>query len=354
MDQKRPIIGITMGDPCGIGPEIAVKSVAGILPARAEGGTPSSRSCRPLLIGDASVITEAVALAKLDVKVRTVPTAEASASAPGVIDVLQPEGCCVGERVYGKVSAEAGHAAFVAIEKAIELALTGQIDATVTGPIHKEAINAAGHAFPGHTEIFAQYTGTEDYAMLLVYGDLRVIHVTTHVPLSHISGLISRPRVLKVIELAHEACRGLGIEEPRIGVAGLNPHAGDGGLFGSEEEQHIAPAVQDAQSKGIRAEGPIPPDTLFPEALGGWFDVCVAMYHDQGHIPLKVVGFTWDRANNRWASVNGVNITLGLPIIRTSVDHGTAFDIAGKGIASPDSMIHAIEYAVRLAKAKSQ
>jgi 4-hydroxythreonine-4-phosphate dehydrogenase len=349
MNQTSPIIGITMGDPCGIGPEIAVKALA----------SERCRSiCRPLLIGDTLAIREAAALAGLDVAVQSV-TAEAMgtqsfASPPGVISVLQPEGCSIKERTYGKVSAEAGHAAFLAIEKVIELAVSGRIDATVTGPIHKEAINAAGHPFPGHTEIFARYTGTEDYAMLLVYGDLRVIHVTTHVPLSQVSGLITRARVLKVIELAHGTCRGLGIAKPRVGVAGLNPHASDGGLFGSEEQQHIAPAVQDAQSKGIRAEGPIPPDTLFPKALGGWFDVCVAMYHDQGHIPLKIVGFTWDRKNNRWGSVNGVNITLGLPIIRTSVDHGTAFDIAGQGIASPDSMIHAIEYAVKLAGAKSQ
>ena len=344
MNQTRPIIGITMGDPCGIGPEIAVKALA----------SEQCRSiCRPVLIGDTSVITEAVVMTGLDLKVRSVPAETVAGSEPGLIDVLQPESCSIKERTYGKVSAEAGHAAFLAIEKVIELAIAGRIDATVTGPIHKEAINAAGHPFPGHTEIFARYTGTENYAMLLVYGDLRVIHVTTHVPLSRVSGLVTRPRVLKVIELAHEACRKLGMEQPRIGVAGLNPHASDGGLFGCEEAEQITPAVQEAQSKGIRAEGPIPPDTLFPKALGGWFDVCVAMYHDQGHIPLKVVGFTWDRENNRWDSVNGVNITLGLPIIRTSVDHGTAFDIAGQGIASPDSMIHAIEYAVKLAGAKS-
>ncbi len=349
MNQKTPIIGITMGDPCGIGPEIAVKALA----------REQWRSlCRPVLLGDISIITKAIAAAKLDVKVRPVePDTVAApdfASAPGVIDVLQPEGCCVKKRIWGKVSPEAGHAAFVAIEKAIELAMAGHLDATVTGPIHKAAINAAGHAFPGHTEIFARYTGTTDYAMLLVYGDLRVIHATTHVPLSQVSGLITTARVLKVIELAHEACRGLGMEQPRIGVAGLNPHAGDGGLFGSEDQQQIAPAVEEARSRGICAEGPIPPDTLFPKAIGGWFDVCVAMYHDQGHIPLKVVGFTWNRQKNCWDSVNGVNITLGLPIIRTSVDHGTAFDIAGKGIASPDSMIHAIEYAIKLAKARSR
>lgn len=340
MSPKRPIIGITMGDPFGIGPEIAVKALSvGRLRA----------NCRPLLIGDVAVIREAAALTGLDLQVWSVPDEAEAGLEPGVIDVLQPEGGCVRTRTYGRVCAEAGHAAFVAIEKAIELAMAGRIAATVTGPIHKEAIRAAGHPFPGHTEIYAQYTGTADYAMLLVYGDLRVIHVTTHVPLRKVSGLIAKARVLKVIELAHEACQRLGIERPRVGVAGLNPHASDGGLFGDEEQKEIAPAVQAARSCGIDAQGPIPPDTLFPKAVGGGFDVVVAMYHDQGHIPLKVAGFTWDLEKNRWGSVKGVNITLGLPIIRTSVDHGTAFDIAGQGIASADSMILAIEYAVRLA-----
>jgi 4-hydroxythreonine-4-phosphate dehydrogenase len=186
--------------------------------------------------------------------------------------------------------------------------------------------------------------------MLLVYGDLRVVHVTTHMPLRQVSESITKTRVLNVIKLADDASRKIGICDPRIGVAGLNPHASDGGLFGREEREQIAPAVEAARAAGIQVEGPLPPDTLFPQAIGGIFDVCVAMYHDQGHIPLKMVGFHWDRENARWASVNGINITLGLPIIRTSVDHGTALDIAGKGVASPDSMIHAIEYAAMLAR----
>ena len=341
MNQQRPIIGITMGDPCGIGPEIGVKALACERVASI---------CRPLLIGNVSVIEEAAILSGLGLKIRSVPMETEARFEPGVIDVLQPEDCCIKKRTYGKISAEAGHAAFVAIEKVIELARNGRIHAIVTGPIHKRAINAAGHPFQGHTEIFARYTGTEDYAMLLIYGDLRVIHVTTHVPLSQVSGLITKARVLKVIKLAYETCEKLGIRNPRIGVAGLNPHASDGGLFGPEEKEHILPAIDEARAAGINAQGPIPPDTLFPKALGGWFDICVAMYHDQGHIPLKIVGFKWDKAKKRWDSVNGVNITLGLPIIRTSVDHGTAFDIAGKGVASPDSMINAIEYAVKLAR----
>lgn len=342
MKNTRPILGITMGDPFGVGPEIAVKALA---------KNDIYSLCRSLLIGDAEVIRRAISLIGLGLKVRSVQSETEAGFKAGQIDVLQPADCRVTELRYGTVSAAAGHAAFVAIEKAIELARNGRIHAAVTSPINKEAINLAGHDFPGHTEIFAHYTGIKDYAMLLIYGDLRVIHVTTHIPLQQVSSMITQVRVLKVIELAHDACQKFGITHPRIGVAGLNPHAGDGGLFGQEEQKHIAPAVEAARSAGINVEGPIPPDTLFPKAIGGLYDICVAMYHDQGHIPLKVTGFIWDQKNQRWKSVNGVNITLGLPIIRTSVDHGTAFDIAGKGIASPDSMINAIEYAVKLANA---
>jgi 4-hydroxythreonine-4-phosphate dehydrogenase len=342
MKKTRPVLGITMGDPFGIGPEIAVKALANEY---------AYTLCRPLLIGDANAFTQAVTSIGLEVKVRSVQSETEADFKPGQIDVLQPKDCCVKELLYGTISAQAGHAAFTAIEKAIELAQNGEIQAIVTGPISKEAIYLAGHNFSGHTEIFAHYTGTKDYAMLLIYGDLRVIHVTTHIPIQQISQMTTKARILKVIELAHDACQKLGVNNPRIGVAGLNPHASDGGLFGREEQEHIAPAIESARSAGIHVEGPIPPDTLFPKAIGGLFDICVAMYHDQGHIPLKMMGFTWDKKNKRLSSVNGVNITLGLPIVRTSVDHGTAFDIAGRGIASPDSMINAIEYAVKLANA---
>jgi len=337
----RPLIGMTMGDPMGIGPEVAVKAL--------------SRACvhalaRPLVIGSEQVMRQAVRRAGLPLQVRSVCSETDADFEAGVIYVFQPEGCQVTTSALGQVSAEAGHAAFLAIENAIALAKERRIDAVVTGPIHKEAINAAGHHFPGHTEIFAQYTDTRDYAMLLAYGDLKVIHVTTHIPLCQVSESLSRERIFKVIGLAHDVCKKLGIEVPRIGVSGLNPHASDGGLFGQEEAQYIVPAIQDALDQGMDVQGPVPPDTLFPKALGGWYDICVVMYHDQGHIPLKVLGFTWDRENDRWDSVNGVNVTLGLPIIRTSVDHGTAFDIAGKNIASPESTIQAIEYAAKLAQ----
>ena len=340
MKDARPTIAITMGDPAGIGPEIAAKALA-----RGE----VYKTCRPLIVGDAEVMRQGMRIAGVRLCVRSIAQVEEAAFHENGMDVLDLKNVDVAHLEPGRVCASAGNAAFEAIEKVIELALDKRVDATVTGPIHKEALNAAGHKYAGHTEIFAHRTRTRDYAMLLVYGDLRVIHVTTHIPLQQVSGSITKARVLRVIELASTACRTLGIRDPRIGVAGLNPHASDGGLFGREEQDQIATAIEAARSAGIRVEGPLPPDTLFPQAMGGRFDVCVAMYHDQGHIPLKMVGFRWDRDRGRWESVNGVNITLGLPIIRTSVDHGTAFDIAGKGIASPDSMIHAIEYATRLA-----
>ena len=216
--------------------------------------------------------------------------------------------------------------------------------------IHKEALVAAGHHFAGHTEIFAHFTGTSDFTMMLAAGDFRVVHVSTHVSLRQACDAVTRRRVLTVIELAHRACRQLGISDPRIGVAGLNPHASDGGLFGTEEREQIIPAIEDARSRGINVEGPQPPDTFFAKAASGVYDICVAMYHDQGHIPAKMQGFHFDRKSMSWDRVNGINVSLGLPIIRTSVDHGTAFDQAGKGTASDASLIEAIEYAVKLSR----
>jgi len=242
----------------------------------------------------------------------------------------------------------AGHVAFSAVEKVIGLAMNGEIDATVTGPIHKKAINDAGHHFAGHTEIFAKYTGTDNYAMMLACEQLKVIHVTTHVSLREALDLISEEKVYSRIKLMHEGLVKVGITEPRIGVAGLNPHAGDEGLFGDEEIKFIRPAVRRASVEGYKVEGPVPSDTLFPKALGNYYDGCVAMYHDQGHIPFKMAGFAWDEEKQSMKSVIGVNITLGLPIIRTSVDHGTAFDIAGKGMASDAALLDAIEYAIRI------
>ncbi len=270
-----------MGDPAGIGPEIAVKALA----------CQSLRStCWPLLIGDTVSTTEAVTLTGSGLTARPVLNVADATFEPDLIEVLLIDEFDRTAHQYGQISAHSGDAAFRAIEKGIQLAMAGELDAVVTGPIHKAALQAAGHPFPGHTEIFAHYTQTQDFAMLLIYGDLRVIHVTTHIPLQQVSRALSADRVYKVIKLAHEACQKLGIPTPRVGVAGLNPHAGDSGLFGDEEAKHIQPAIEQAQAQGIDADGPVPPDTLFPKALGGWYDICVAMYHDQGHIPLKVIG----------------------------------------------------------------
>ena len=253
-------------------------------------------------------------------------------------------------REMGKAQAMAGKAAVEYVEKAVELALKEEIHAIATAPVSKEAINLAGYNYMGHTEILAHLTNTRDYAMMLIAGSLRVIHVTAHVTLSEIPKLIKKDRVLTTLKLAHDSLQNLGFENPRISVAGLNPHKGEGGLLGKEEINEIAPAVDLARKQGINITGPLPADTIFVRAKGGEFDIVVAMYHDQGHIPVKLLGFKWNKTENRFDSVGGINITIGLPIIRTSVDHGTAFDIAGKGIASEKSLLNAILYACKLAK----
>lgn len=339
--ENIPILAITMGDPAGIGPEIVIKTIF---------RKDIHQLCSPLVIGNSFILEKAIRLTGVKLKIISITDISQAIFEPGILNVFEIQNNAVTEIKPGEVSAAAGELAFQAVKTAIDLAMQGDVDGTVTGPINKEAINLAGHHFSGHTEIYAHYTKTKKYAMLLADEDFRVIHVTTHVPLRQACDLIVKERVLEVITLLYNALKELGISNPRIGVAGLNPHAGDGGLFGKEEIEEIAPAVKEAQNKGILAEGPVPPDTLFAIANGGKFDGCVAMYHDQGHIPFKLLGFKWDKENKTMKSVKGVNITLGLPIIRTSVDHGTAFEIAGKGIASPDALINAIEYAVKLCK----
>lgn len=338
-----PIIGISMGDPAGIGPEICVKTLASEL---------VYERCRPLVVGDAATISRAAALFAPSLQVRPVHTVADARFIPGTIDVYELGNGAANEPKPGEVSAMAGDAAFGAVRKVIELALNNEIDATVTAPINKESIHLAGHHFSGHTEIYAHYTGTANYAMLLADDNLRVIHATTHVSLRKACDLCKKERVMEVIGLLHDACLQFGIENPVIGVAGLNPHAGENGLFGDEEIHEIIPAIAAMNEKGYRVQGPVPPDTLFVKAVQGKFDGCVAMYHDQGHIPFKLEGFQWDNEKQTMKSVKGVNITLGLPIIRTSVDHGTAFEIAWQGIASPDALRIAIDYAVRLAENK--
>jgi 4-hydroxythreonine-4-phosphate dehydrogenase len=339
----RPIIGISMGDPAGIGPEIIAAALA----------RPRVHElCRPLVVGDEPVIRQATRFAKDSLKTRSITRVSEAQFHPDAIDVFDLKNVAIEKLELGKVTAMAGHAAFEAVRVMIELAMSKQIDATVTAPIHKEALVLAGHHFPGHTEIFGHFTGTTDFTMMLAAENFRVVHVSTHVSLRQACDAVMRPRVLKVIELAHDACRRLGIDKPKIGVAGLNPHASDGGLFGDEERLHIIPAIDDAGAKGIDVEGPQPPDTFYAKAVAGAYDICVAMYHDQGHIPVKIKGFKYDPKTRTWPSVNGINVSLGMPIIRTSVDHGTAFDQAGKGTASDASLLDAIEYAAKLARTR--
>ena len=232
--------------------------------------------------------------------------------------------------------------------------MSGEIDATVTGPINKEAINRAGFHYSGHTEIYADLTHTKDYAMMLMHEQFRVIHVSTHVSLREACNRVKKDRVYKVIKLGYDTLKRLGIENPKIAVAGLNPHSGESGLFGREEIEEIEPAIKQAQREGLSVEGPIPPDTVFSKMQGGQYDIVVVMYHDQGHIPTKLLGFQYDEKTKTWDSVSGVNITLGLPIIRVSVDHGTAFGKAGEGRANPESIIQAIKIAARLASSEKK
>ena len=249
-----------------------------------------------------------------------------------------------------------GEAAFQYVKKAIELAMAGEVDATVTNALNKDHINMAGHHYSGHTEIYADYTHTAKYSMMLAHDELRVIHVSTHVSLRQACDLCKKERVLDVIRIANEGCKALGIKEPKIGVAGLNPHCGENGMFGREEIEEIQPAIDEALAEGINIpeKAPTPPDTVFSKALGGWYDIVVVMYHDQGHIPLKVKGFVYNKELKKWDAVAGVNVTLGLPIIRTSVDHGTGEGHAGDGSANELSLVNAMDYAIRMANAKKE
>jgi len=334
-----------MGDPASIGPEIAIKALL---------NQHIYDICRPLLVGDADVFNDIIKRLSLDAKIKPINTVSDAKFELGNIDVFDLQNVKLDKLVFGEVSAMAGNAAFGAVQKVIELAMAGKIDATVTGPINKKSINEAGHHFAGHTEIYAHFTNTSKYAMLLVEDNLKVIHVSTHVSLRQACDLVKKERILEVVELLFNGLISLGETNRKIGIAGLNPHAGDSGLFGTEDAEEILPAVEEALLRGYDVEGPVPPDTLFAKAATGAYGGVVAMYHDQGHIPFKLSGFKWDAEKQQMASVKGVNITLGLPIIRTSVDHGTAFEIAGKGIASPDAMTLAIESAVRLSTYRKQ
>jgi 4-hydroxythreonine-4-phosphate dehydrogenase len=335
-EDGKPIIGITMGDAAGVGSEIIAMTLA----------QENVRAiCRPLVIGDAATMEEALEISALSGRIKAIEQVSEAHFEEGVIDVIDLGNIDLPVLTRGQVNPMAGKAAFEYVQRAVELALNEEIDAVVTAPLNKEALNKAGYHYAGHTEILADLCGVKDTVMMLVAGNLRVAHVTTHVSLREACNLITKERILTVAKLAHQALQQMGIEKPILAVAGLNPHAGEGGLFGREEIEEIQPAVEDAQNIGLNISGPFPPDTVFFRAIHGHdigreqFDAVIVMYHDQGHIPIKLFGF-----------FQGVNVTLGLPFVRTSVDHGTGFGKAGKGTANPRSLIEAVKLATQMAK----
>jgi 4-hydroxythreonine-4-phosphate dehydrogenase len=331
--RAKPLIGVTMGDPAGIGPEVCAKALT---------ASEVTAVANCVVIGDRRGLRHGLKVSRINgVEINSLKEVGEAKFQPGVINVLDLNNADPAKIKAGQVSKLAGQAAFEYITTAVRLAKDGEIDGIATGPINKEAIHKAGHKFDGHTEILAHYTKSKDYAMMFVSDKLWIILVTTHLPLHDVSKHLTRHSVLQAIKLAHETLTRLRGRKPKIGVAGLNPHAGENGLFGREEIKVIAPAVAEARKLGIDAKGPISPDAIFYLANAGMFDIVVAMYHDQGLIPLKLLSF------NR-----SVNVTVGLPIIRTSVDHGTGFDIVGKGWANPQSLIEAIQVAAHFAKAR--
>ena len=329
MSNYLPVIGITMGDAAGVGAEVIVKSLA----------HPSVYAqCRPLVIGDARRLERANAIVGGAMKVHRIEDAAEARYEQGVIDCIDL-GLIPDDLPFGQLSAVAGDAAYQYVRRAAQLAQAGKIDAICTAPLNKEALHAGGHKYPGHTEMLAHLTGVDEVSMMLVAPQLRVIHVTTHIGIIDAIRKIEPGLVQRTIERGHATLVKAGIEKPRIGVCGINPHAGENGLFGyGEEEEKIIPAVKLLQERGLDVTGPLPADTLFYRAGRGDFDLVVAMYHDQGHGPVKVLGLE-----------AGVNVTVGLQVIRTSVDHGTAFDIAGKGVADEGSMLEALRQGAELA-----
>jgi len=340
----KPIVGITMGDAAGIGPEIIIKAL-------------SKREvyeiCCPLVIGDSRVLEQAARIVGVSLNVKPVFRVEDANFEFGTVDVFDFKNIDLKALKIGHVDAMAGEASVKYIEKAVDMALGNEIDAIATAPINKEAMNKAGYNYAGHTELLAHLTNTKDYAMMLIADSLRVVHVTTHASLRKACETIKKERVLKVIRVTYQVMRKMKIENPKIAVAALNPHGGEGGLFGDEEIREITPAVEEARKEGVNVIGPLPADTIFVRARGGAYDVVVAMYHDQGHIPVKLMGLKWDEKQGAWTAVSGVNVTIGLPIIRSSVDHGTAFGKAWKGTANPQSMIEAIKFAAQMTSGES-
>ena len=324
----KPFLAITMGDAAGIGPEVTAKTL--IDPAMYE-------KCRPFVVGNTDAMNDALRLIKSDLKAVKLQTLEDVNGNYGQVEVLDLNNLDYSDITYGQLSEQSGNATVEWNLKAGELAASGAIQAICTAPINKEACNLAGHKDIGHMEIFQSQTGAKDVATMLMARQLRVVHLTTHRSLRIACDYVTKENVLGKIMLTNEHFKRWGYPEPRIGVAALNPHASDGGLLGDEEFDEIRPAVQEAKANGVLVEGPVPADTVFNQNIDGKFDVCLAMYHDQGHIPIKV--HDWERS---------VSVNLGLPFIRTSVDHGTAFDIAGKGIADHVSMMESIKVAISL------
>jgi 4-hydroxythreonine-4-phosphate dehydrogenase len=326
---EKPILAVTLGDPAGTGPELITKAFV----------DPEVRAvARPVVIGDAGTLRAALAITGVRASVRPILRPKQVGDDAATIDVVDLANVAAGQLERAKVSAEAGRAAFEAIRAAVELTLRGDADAIVTSAINKAALHAAGFRYDGHTELLAELCGRPKVTMMLVAGRLRVCHVSTHVSLAQAIARVRPERILQVVELAREGVRQLGIAEPHIAIAGLNPHAGEGGIFGTEEIEFITPAIEEAKRRGFQVSGPYAGDTVFFRTLQGEFDCAVAMYHDQGHVAAKMLGI-WQ----------GVNVTLGLPIIRTSVEHGTDFANAGKGTGDPRSLIQALKLAATMA-----
>ena len=336
-----PRIAITMGDPAGIGPEIILKAVLQ-LRERIQTG-----ALELVVIGCAATYRATAAALALGQPISDVRPKGSGCGSSGLCFIDVGSGRAI---PHGVVCKDAGQAAYAAIREAVDLAMGGDIDAMCTAPLNKEALNLAGHEYGGHTELLADLTGARDSVMMLAHGNMRVSHVSTHTALKQVPAKLTPQRLRRVVELTAQALRQLGIDSPRIAVAALNPHGGEGGLFGTEDQQITAPTLASLRAEGYDCEGPVPGDTVFVKLRAEQYDAVVAMYHDQGHIPVKLLGFHIDPRTGQWNSLSGVNVTLGLPIVRTSVDHGTAFDIAGRGVARCESLLEAIDFGIRMAR----
>ena len=329
-DQRKPVVAVTMGDPCGIGPEVIAKALA---------SPDVYENCRPLIIGNGWCMERALELVGSDLKLHQTTTPLESNGVAGTVELLDPGNLNVEDVTVGQISPVCGKAAMEWVASAGKLAMTGEVDAIATAPVNKEAASLGGYSAIGHTELFQEMAGSPTVATMLMSGSLRVVHLTTHRSLRRALDYVTKDRILSFLQLTHETFGRWGMPNPRIGVAALNPHGSDGGLLGPEEGEEIGPAVEAAKAAGVNATGPVPADSVFHQAISGKYDVVLAMFHDQGHIPVKVHGFE-----------RSITANLGLPFIRTSVDHGTAFDIAGQGVADHLSMIEAIKLAQTFAR----